>query len=137
MDLVSIVTSIVSAILSVFSVIYLSGVKIAKIEVKVDTMWSFLMRRAIAEVVFKGLADMNSPIVIRKEAKALFRGLTEDLRSFYRGLGKELTDVDLIMLLEQQFGDRILKEVCIPNGLLMGACMIIALEIAKEEGRRG
>jgi hypothetical protein len=127
----------VSAILSVFSVIYLSGVKIAKIEVKVDTMWSFLMRRAIAEVVFKGLADMNSPIVIRKEAKALFRGLTEDLRSFYRGLGKELTDVDLIMLLEQQFGDRILKEVCIPNGLLMGACMIIALEIAKEEGRRG
>jgi len=42
--------------------------RIARIEVKVDTLWDFQMRRAVAEAVSKGVATINSPLKVTGHA---------------------------------------------------------------------
>ena len=106
--------------------------RMVSIEVKVDTMWDFQMRRALSESIHKGIATINSPLTVTPEAKAWMHGLAEQLRDFYAKLGHRMTDRELALEIERRFGDEILHKVCIPNGLYEGACLIIAMEIAKE-----
>jgi len=97
-----------------------------------DTMWDFLIRRAESELISKGLGTKNSPIEINENAKAYLIGLKDELRKFYRTLGRNLTDQELALEIERRYGEQILKEVCIPHGLYAGACLLIAMEVAKE-----
>ena len=103
----------------------------ATIQVKVDTMWEFTMRRAKAEIIAKGLGDVNSPIKLTKEAKAMIsHNLATSLVQLYHE-AKPNNDVDFAILIEQKFGDILLKDVCIPHGVQMGACLILAIDAAK------
>ena len=124
--------SIISSTLALGSVIYLAVWKIARMEVKVDTLWDFQMRRALSESIQKGVATLNSPLTVTPEAKAWMHELAAKLRDFYAKLGHRMTDRELAIEIERRFGDEILHKVCIPNGLYEGACLIIAMEIAKE-----
>lgn len=101
-------------------------------EVKIDTLWDFQMRRGAGELVQKGHASMNSPIVLNDEAKKWMHELAEELRSFYSRMGRHLSDRDLAIEIERKYGDDIMRKVCIPNGISEGACLIIAMEVAKE-----
>lgn len=109
---------------------------IAKLEVKVDTMWAFQMRRSISESVQKGVATMNSPVKVTPEAKAWFETLRAELQAFYAKLGRKLTAHEMALEIERRFGDRMLKEVCIPQGLYEGVCLLIAMEVAKEAPKK-
>lgn len=113
-------------------IVFRSGYKIAQIELKTNTIWDFLMRRSISEAVSQGIAKMNSPLIISEEAKSWMHGLANDLRSFYARQGRHLTDKELALEIERRFGQEILERVCIPHGLFAGACLLIAMEIAKE-----
>jgi hypothetical protein len=104
--------------------------RFAEYGVKVDTLWDFLFRRGASEAVQRGLGVMNSPIVINDGAKAWFDGMRNELQAWYL-LHTDLTDSDLMIAIEQNFGDRILREVCIPNGIYQGACLLIATAVAK------
>ena len=104
----------------------------ARMEVKIDTLWDFQMRRGSGELVNKGLATMNSPITLTEESKKWMHELAEELKKFYSRLGRHLNDRDLAIEIERRYGDDILKKVCIPNNISEGACLIIALEVAKE-----
>ncbi len=94
--------------------------------------------RGIAEGAINRGADgepimtINSPIAISPEARSWFDSLKGDLRAFYRRLGLEMSQPELMRLIEEKYGDVILKEVCIPHGLFAGACLVIAAEIARE-----
>lgn len=105
--------------------------KITTIEVKVNTMWHFLMRRGEAEAVHKGWATMNSPIVVNQDAKELLAPMAEELRAFYEK-NQKVTDFELALAIEKQFGERLAKEICIPNGFSLGACLVIAVSVAKD-----
>lgn len=129
---IGIIVGIITGVLSFLGAVHLNGSRSAKIEVKVDTMWEFLMRRALSEGLEKGVVSMNSPVVVNEEAKKWMAGMAIELQKFYRKLGRNLTDHELAFEIERHFGDQILKEVCIPNGLSGGACLLIALEVAKE-----
>ena len=108
--------------------------KLAKLEVKVDTMWDFQMRRAMAEAVTKGVATMNSPLTIdEKTAMDWLGNLVLPLREFYGRFGKNLTDRDLMLAIERQFGNQIVRQVCVPHGLKDGSCLIIAAAVAKQD----
>jgi hypothetical protein len=58
-----------------------------------------------------------------------------ELQHFYRQLGRELNDRDLATEIEMRYGERIKDEVCIPNQLSQGACLLIAMEVAKQVSR--
>jgi hypothetical protein len=123
--------SIVLSLISVLSVFYLGSVKIAKIEVKVDTMWDFQMRRAFSEAVKTGVGTVNSPLTFVPEFRAKLDPMKNDLRSFWEKY-KYLPVQDFIVQLEAYFGNRITKEICIPLGLSHGACLLMALAVAKD-----
>ena len=106
--------------------------RIARIEVKVDTLWDFQMRRAVAEAVTKGVASVNSPVKVNGHAMKWAACLADELQSFYARAGSHLCDRDLYIELERQFGDRILMNVCIPKGISHGACLLIAAAVARD-----
>lgn len=122
--------SLVMSGVSVLSVIYFGAVKIAKLEVKVDTLWDFQMRRAFSEAVSTGVATMNSPLQIKEQAKNKLDPMKQDLQKFWEE-NQNLKGIEIIMKLEAKFGDQILKELCIPLGLSHGSCLLIALAVAR------
>ena len=75
---------------------------------------------------------MNSPIKITDEAKCWMEPLMGPITEFYLGLGKDLSDHDLCLEIERRFGERMLREVCIPHKLDQGACLLIAVQAVKS-----
>ncbi len=121
------------SIISLLGVIWISAVKLTTIEVKVETIWSFLMKRALSEALIQGVATRNSPVRVTDDAKRWMTPLMPAIRDFYAKLGRRnITDAELALEIERRFGDRILHEVCIPHGLYMGACLLIAVQALKE-----
>lgn len=126
------ICALIASVLSFLGIVYLAGVKIARLELQVNTIWDFLMRRALGESVQKGLGTMNSPITFNEDAKKLFNSMSSDLKNFYKTLSKNLSHSELLQRLERNFGDKILREICIPNNLTHGSCLLIALSVASE-----
>lgn len=111
------------------------GGRFAKIELKVDTIWDFHMRRAMSEAAQRGFGSLNSPFTIDTKAQEWFASLANQLRDFHARLGRRLSDSELALEIERHYGTQILKEVCIPNGLSQGACLLIAAAVAKQDGQ--
>ena len=99
---------------------------------KADVMWEFQIRRAQVELLQRGIGAMNSPINISPEARQWLADLADALRDFYNRLGRHLTDADLMMEIERRFGQEIMEKVCVPHGLFQGACLLIAMAVARE-----
>jgi len=127
--------AVVTSAISILSVVYFGSVKLATLQVKVDTMWEFTLRRAKAEAVHLGLATLNSPLVVHPRAKEIFGEILNDLRDAYKQLGPSVTDEEMALKFEQLFGDRLLKEVCIPCGMHMGACLVLAIQVLRDEDK--
>ena len=119
--------------MALLGVIWITAVKITAMEVKIETVWGFLMKRALSEALVQGVATHNSPVRVTDEAKRWMSDLLPPIREFYATLGRRnITDEELAMEIERRFGDRILHEVCIPHGLFMGACLLIAIQAVKD-----
>src|ERR1022692_481781 len=100
------------------------------IEVKVDTMWDFTLRRARSEAVNNGYATINSPLVFSDEARGWLEPFASLLRDLYVSMGDHVTDTDLAVEIERIFGVRLLNEICIPHHMYMGACLLLAMDVA-------
>jgi hypothetical protein len=123
---------LIGAVASIGLFVFTFGKRLGKLEMKIDTIWDFLMRRAMNEMVSKGLGRMNSPMVATEESKEFFSGMASELKAFYKIKGRKMKEKELLLAIEKKFGERILKEVCIPHNLTCGSCLHIAKEIAQE-----
>jgi hypothetical protein len=101
------------------------------IQTKVDTMWAFQMRRAVSEVAASGLGTVNSPITFTQDAKTAMDPLKDELIAFNRGIETK-SDAEALLEIERVFGDRLLKLACLPCGLSHGACLLLALAVARQ-----
>ena len=127
----------IASVMALLGVIWVAAVKITAMEVKIDTIWGFLMKRAMSEALAQGIATHNSPVRITDEAKRWMGDLLPPIREFYVKLGRRnITDAELALEIEKRFGDRILHEVCIPHGIYMGACLLIAVQAVREVSPR-
>ena len=106
--------------------------RINSIEQRIETLWDFQLRRASVEALSSGIAVRNSPIKVTPEAKEWMQSLAAELRAFYRKMGRTLSTSQLAEEIERRFGKEIVDKVCIPHGLFQGACLLIAMEVAKE-----
>ena len=129
---VAAVIGCITGVISFAGLIWVGGKRMGQIELKVDTLWDFQLRRGISEAVQKGAATVNSPVTITDEARKWMSSLAVELRAFYRTLGRTLSDRDLAIEIERRFGERLVKEVCIPRGIFEAACLVIAVHVAKE-----
>jgi hypothetical protein len=126
------ITSLISSAVSLLSSIYLLLFKFAQMEVKVDTLWLFQLRRGEAEALRHGFATKNSPIsVIDNRARDAFPpDLANALHGYFARQGRHLTRVEMAAEIERRFGPRIVDEVCIPQGISNGTCLILAMHFA-------
>lgn len=107
---------------------------IATLQVKVDTMWDFTLRRAKSEAVMTGLANINSPIRFTQKAVELIAPFEERLRKLYVDLGGEKrTDAELAIEIERQLGQELLTQVSVPHNIYLGAVLLIAIAAAKGD----
>lgn len=107
--------------------------RLGKVELYVNTLWEFVMRRGTAEAVQKGVATVNSPVRLRAEAIEWMAALAIPLREAYEARWKDLDDIGLCVAIENEFGAQITLEVCIPHQVTNAACLLIACAVAKGE----
>jgi len=125
--------SFAASSISIISVVYLASVKITKIEVKVDTMWAFQMRRAMSEAVEKNLGEINSPMRIKDEYTKRLEPIKPELIKFWKDHGgNKMSTGTALLEIEKRFGDQLLKIICVPCGLSHGSCLLLALAVASE-----
>jgi hypothetical protein len=106
----------------------LNTAELEKLKVCVDTMWLFQLRRGLTEVETKGLGKINSPVQLTDQANELMKPLLRDLREFYETInGEQLGIVELAVAIEQQFGHRLIEEVCKKVGITDAACLVLAI----------
>ncbi len=124
---------IVNMLGTIFAFIYFGTYKIARMEVKVDTLWLFQLRRGMIEAEQKGLATYNSPVCLTGKAEEVLEPLLPPVKEFYKKIkGHTLGIVDLSMLIEEAFWPDIVEKVCKPVGVSEGACLVLV--IAKIRG---
>ncbi len=96
-------------------------------------VWRFLMDRALAEALNKGLGTKNSPFIVNDEVRKYYVNLIGDLRTYYDSTGHKLTGEELFREISSIFGERLLKEVCLPLNLDAGSCVTVAVALAAEK----
>jgi len=128
-DLWQVLTPTVTGIIGVAAY---SVNRFIRLEHKIDVLWDFHMRRAKTEFVAKDLGTINSPIFLNPGTRGWYGGMAADLKMFYDKVGSRLTERELFIEIEQRFGDRLLKEICIPHGLTAGVGILGAMAICRE-----
>lgn len=126
--------SLAVSVLAFLKVFFFLTVQLASLQVKVDTMWEFTLRRGAAEAVIHGAATLNSPFCMTAKGYAIIQRMEMELHEFYKTLDLKINDAELILKIEQKFGDKITRDVCIPNQIFFGACLILAAQVAKGNG---
>lgn len=121
-----------SVFVTLLSLIWFAAVKHTRIEVKVDTMWGMLLKRAVVDGVHAGLMEVHSPIRLVNDSGKMLEHMACELREFYQVKCKGLNETEAALAIENEYGARLAKEICIPNGISFGICIIIALMIAKD-----
>jgi len=108
------------------------SMRFGALELKVDTMWGFQMRRSMTEVVTSGVGTLNSPLLIRDEVMQSLNPIKQRLMDWYDGYEGRGSDASVLLGIEQAFGNELMSRVCLPCKLSYGACLIIALAVAKQ-----
>ena len=121
---------IISIALGLITSILVFGIKLGALQLKVETMWEFLTRRAYAEFINKGLGAMSSPIEITPKGLIMIMPFIEKFLPFWSSLlakNPSITDGELFLEIERQFGDFLVEQICIPHQLSAGACVIAVI----------
>jgi hypothetical protein len=137
------VVAIISLMLGIAAgfarIIYQMG----SLELKVNTIWDFLIRRGQVEFVNKGWGTKNSPVKLTTAIFESILPLISDIVKFYAELIKNkpnITERDLFIAIESQFGDALVERICVPMNVQLGACVIAVMEacrIATESQKNG
>jgi hypothetical protein len=105
----------------------------SKIEFMVGELWASQGRRGTTAAVIKGLGEVHSPLKATVKGREIFAAITPDIDAFYRTEGHTLDEGMLRAKLESLFGDRIMREICIPHHFMQSECIEIAVAIVRED----
>jgi hypothetical protein len=120
------------SVLGLIGLVIKRSMRLGALEVKVETMWAFQMRRAVSETVASGMGTLNSPLKFSDLATASLEPIKQNLLDFWKTMPPGISDAEALLLIEARFGDDLLQYVCIPCKLSHGACLLLALTIAKQ-----
>lgn len=108
-----------------------STARYAKMELKIDTLWDFQMRRGMVEATHKGWGEIQNPFIVSDQALSYFEKLRPELEGWFAALTPEKRGLrELVIGIEQYFGNRIVKEICVPYGVSHAACNLMAAAVA-------
>lgn len=133
---VAIMAAICTGIYFIVSRFTLIKEELAVLKTKMEIVISHLRRRGTSEGINKDFITMNSPINLTNKARDSFSycaDLRKDLIKFYQEEGNILSDNDLFIEIDVKFGERIMHDISKMFGVHYGACLVAAIEIAKED----
>lgn len=119
-----------TGVVLITSIVYLTA-RMAKTELKVDTMWAFQLQRGFGEALDKGLLIKNSPTKVTDKAKQMYAPLKQELIDFYNKY-PQLNDLALAINIQKTFGKQLVQKICIPYKVNDAACLVIAVAVAKS-----
>jgi hypothetical protein len=99
---------------------------------RVNTMWQSFLTRSVAEGVKHGMLEVHSPVRLVNDSGKKLESMAPELRELYRQ-NKKATEQDLSLLIQRQYGARLLQDICLPNDIPYGVCLIVAVSVAKGE----
>lgn len=105
--------------------------KITQIETKLDIVWAAILDRGLASMVEKGLASINSPVLLTDEVVSWFSEFVPQLRGIRKKFPK-YNDYQLALEIQKSLGDKILREICIKYKVHNMECLNIAVAVAKS-----
>ena len=103
--------------------------------VKVETTWDFIMDRARIEARQGGYVKRESPLVLTERGKQAIAPIVPEVAQFCRqhpefnGMSISQLEIELARV----FRHKLAEEVCEPNHIYMGACMVLLIEALKLE----
>ena len=115
-------------------------------EGRIDALWKLARTRGQVEAVMQGKAvedttrqgasrpwkvDSKMRITLRPEIRQIFDPIAADLRAIYRS--RAWPKEQLIEFLDARYGDWLVRNVCLPQGLHDMACLAMAEEVAMEQ----
>ena len=104
---------------------------ITRIDLNTKTSWDFNRRRGTEEARSKGLlntATEEIPVHVR----AVYAPLLPELKAWYRSVGITLGEREQDWGIERHFGERLVRDICPPLNIYMGACLILASRLMRE-----
>ncbi len=107
----------------------------AEIRVKVDALWQFQLDRAKMAAEHKGLGQTNSPFAITDETRRKVpTSLVVALHAFYKLLPAtvQASDIELAVRIQKDFARQLVDDICKPQGIIDGECLLIAMDIARS-----
>ena len=134
--MVAVAVGLLNTAVTIYVVGWRIAARFAALEVKVATMWEFMLKRAFAETFTKGIATTHSPVQLTEAAQQALAPISEDLKRWYAREGARLPYPDMMLALERRFGTWLMKHVCIPLGLTDGACLVAAALLCGVRLRR-
>jgi hypothetical protein len=108
----------------------LSNINIAGMSEQVSEIWAHYRSRSLENIKIRSIMDIKSQEIL-EPIKKYFDVLLPKLKVWY-AKNKSLTDLELFILCHQEFGDELIRKVSIPANLFYGACVELAVNIAKE-----
>lgn len=103
---------------------------IAALRSRIDILVDMHVHRSMIAAVQKGVATMNSPIALAPHAAELLEPIAARLQSRYREAWSNLSDSELMMQIEKEFGGWIYQYVCLVEGFGNGEGIVIAAVVA-------
>jgi len=126
--------ALIGLALNAIATIYAVLVRIARVELKTDTMWDFLLKGALVEAQQKGIVKAHSPIRPSRDVIQQFGELGRQIRKWYvENNLKKKTNSELSLLLVTKYGTELVEQVCLPYDLNLGAALIAAVQFCREE----
>src|ERR1700693_1377043 len=116
------IISLITACASLAVTIYTGLFRMAKIEARVELLWSFLLRRGLNEAINSGILYNQSPLQMNIEALFRHREIILQVREWYEKNGKDLSDVQVFEQIEKRFGED-LMQLCITEKVPTGGCI--------------
>jgi hypothetical protein len=123
-----------NTILSSIGVVGMLGLayQLGRYTERVNTMWQSFLTRSVAEGVKRGMLEVHSPVRLVNDSGNALQSMAEELRALHQANPK-LSETDLSLLIQKNFGARLLHDVCLPNDIPYGVCLVIATSVAKGE----
>jgi hypothetical protein len=126
------VLSAILGIVNLVGLIYVVGWKLGRYELKVDTLWKYVVEAALVDSRQKGVIVSNSPIQVSATVNGHFGGLSAKIKDYYlKHKLYRLSDSEIVWHLYLAFDQDLIEKVCLPYNLNMGQALIAALHICK------
>jgi hypothetical protein len=117
---------LVISCLSLLATIYLGLFRMARIEARVDIIWTFILRQGVASSILGGLVERNSPLRFNVGALQRHQDFVARLQDWYTPARQRLRDLELFVELESSFSKEF-TAICEEEKVLPGGCTAAAM----------